>query len=247
MVRLNKMVQELRWTRSSYTLLSGFFLILVLIVIVWWPLVVDYASTYDPQVSLWRQLDWLLLGIFAVMSLLIIAGADLKADAWIVAVDLVGGLTIESWGTQTRIWTYFTLERPPLWIVPVWPIASLAIERLVRLLHILIPPIKPGILRGLYWLIFLSFFALMLAFVRHTLYKPFTWMALLTVSLFLLSPGTGGWRCCGLLPAPGWVIFWKYREPPANAGLITRARRCPFLPYWLTDWRLLLSGEEGSC
>src|SRR5574341_1094779 len=118
---------RLGWTRSSYLLLSAFVATLFVIVVVWWPLVVDYFATADPARPLWVQLDWLLLGIFAAMSLLIMSVADLKADALIVAVGLAGGLVIESWGTQTNLWTYYTLERPPLWIVPALPIANLAI------------------------------------------------------------------------------------------------------------------------
>ena len=80
----------------------------------------------------WLYFDWLLVGIFLVMSLLIMAGADLKADGWIVFVGFLGGLVIEGWGTQTEIWWYYTAERPPMWIIPAWPIASLSIDRIVR-------------------------------------------------------------------------------------------------------------------
>jgi hypothetical protein len=82
----------------------------------------------------WRQADWLLLGVFAGMTLLIMARADVKRDLRTVAVGLLGGLVIEGWGTQTGLWTYYTLERPPLWIIPAWPIASLAIDRLTGFL-----------------------------------------------------------------------------------------------------------------
>jgi hypothetical protein len=182
-------VRPLKWTRSSYALLSAFLAILGLIMIVWWPLVVDYVSTYNPEVPFWRQMDWLLLGIFVGMSALIMAGADLKADAWIVLVGLAGGLTIESWGTQTHLWTYFTFERPPLWIIPAWPTASLAIERLVRLLQRVKLPVPPTGLRWIYRVVFAGFYILMVAFVRPTLDKPFTWLALLAVALLILSPG----------------------------------------------------------
>jgi hypothetical protein len=170
-------------------MMSAFLLIIGLIMVVWWPLVVEYVSTYNPQVPFWRQLDWLLLGIFTGMSLLIMAGADLKADIWMVLVGLAGGLAIESWGTQTRLWTYFTFERPPLWIIPAWPIASLAIDRLVRLLEAVKLKLHPGFLSWAYWGVFLGFYGFMLIFVRHTMNKPFTWMALLVVGLLILSPG----------------------------------------------------------
>jgi hypothetical protein len=180
---------DLHWTRSSYAMMSGFMLIIGLIVVVWWPLVVEYTASYDPNTPFWQQFDWLLLGIFTVMSLLIMAGANLKADAWIVMVGLAGGLAIESWGTQTHIWTYFTLERPPLWIIPAWPTASLAIDRLVRIINHVTPPLRPQFVRRVYWVIFIAFFVLMVIFTRHTVDKPFTWLAILAVVLLILSPG----------------------------------------------------------
>ncbi len=183
-----RLVTGLRWTSASYTLLSLFVAVILLIVVVWWPMVQEYASTFDPRYPLWAQLDWLLLGIFAAMSLLIMAGADLKADAWIVLVGIGGGLAIETWGTQTRLWTYFTLERPPLWIIPAWPIASLSIDRLARLLQVLLARLPASAYRWLYWIIFPAFFAYMLAFAWPTLDQPATWLALLGVVVLTLAP-----------------------------------------------------------
>jgi len=178
----------LGWTRSSYFLMSGFVATVLVIVIVWWPLLDEAMAYIDPQRPLWFQLDWLLLGIFAGMSLLIMAGADLRADVSIVAVGLVGGLVIESWGTQTHLWTYYTLERPPLWILPAWPIASLSIDRLVRILCLLLPSPRPALFRSLYWLLFLPFGALLVFFVWPTLDRSLTWMALSLCALLILSP-----------------------------------------------------------
>jgi len=125
---------RLGWTRTSYMLLSVFFVTIVVIGIVWWPLLADYLGTFDPRSPWWAQVDWLLLGVFGVMTLLIMSRPDIRRDARTAAVGLVGGLVIESWGTQTGLWAYYTLERPPLWIIPAWPVASLAIDRLTSLL-----------------------------------------------------------------------------------------------------------------
>jgi hypothetical protein len=93
---------------------------------------------------------------------------------------------------QTHLWTYYTLERPPLWIIPAWPIASLSIDRLTRLLRHLVqrrkPALSPAVLRGLYWSSFLAFYGLMLAFVWPTMDKSLTAMALLLCGLLILSP-----------------------------------------------------------
>ncbi len=179
---------HLRWTRASYALFSGFVLLILLILYVWWPLAEEYFALFNPAYPLWRQLDWLLINIFLFMSLMIMAGADLKADLPIIVVGLVGGLVIESWGTQTDIWHYYTFERPPLWIIPAWPIAALSIDRMVRFLGLLtarlpLPPFKLA-----YWLVFPAFYALMLAFVAPTLGKSLTLAALTLCAFLILTP-----------------------------------------------------------
>jgi hypothetical protein len=176
------------WTRSSYFIMSTLLAIITLIMLVWWPLVRDYFSQVDRSRPLWVQVDWLLVGIFAAMSLLIMAGADLRADLLIVLVGLAGGLTIESWGTQTKLWTYFTQERPPLWIIPAWPIASLAIDRICRLLLRIFPEKTFRRYTWLYWPIFLGFYALMLTFVWPTWGLSLTTMALALCAFLILTP-----------------------------------------------------------
>jgi hypothetical protein len=178
----------LGWTRSSYVLLSGFLATLFVIGVVWWPLARDALVYVDWHRPLWQQVDWLLLFDFAVMSALIMAGADLRADAWIVFVGFAGGLVIESWGTQTELWTYYTRERPPLWIIPAWPIASLSIDRLTRLLHRLAPAGRRRTGQVLYWLVFSAFYGLMWLFVWPTLDKSLTVMALLLCTLLIVTP-----------------------------------------------------------
>ncbi len=190
---------ELGLTRWSYVLLSTFLLTLFVLGYVWWPLAEEYLAQIDWNRPLWQQVDWLLIGIFGVMTVLIMSGADLKVDLVIVGVGLVGGLVIESWGTQTELWTYYTQERPPLWIIPAWPIASLSIDRLVRILHRVLPNPKAGLFAPgrspafsgyglLYWIIFPVFLVLMLDFVWPTLDKSFTVMALVLSGLIILTP-----------------------------------------------------------
>jgi hypothetical protein len=187
----HRVAKALGWTRHSYYLLSAFLLLCGLIVYAWWPLAEEVLSYIDWNGPWWLYFDWLLVGIWLAMSLLIMAGADLKVDAWIVFVGFVGGLVIESWGTQTEIWWYYTDERPPLWIIPAWPIASLSIDRLVRLLRRWFPiskSIKIPVYHLTYWMIFPAFYILMLSFVWPTLDKSFTILALILVALLILSP-----------------------------------------------------------
>ena len=147
-------------------------------------------------------MDWLLIGIFLFMTLLLMSRADIKADAPMILVGLGGGLVIESWGTQTELWTYYTLERPPLWIIPAWPIAGLSIERLARFGDWSLRRADRSLRRAIgeqwrppttavwliYALIFGGFYWLMLQFVQPALDKPLTWLALLLCALIIVTP-----------------------------------------------------------
>ena len=202
---LQRIAKRLGWTRHSYYLLSGFVLLCGLIVYAWWPLAEELLDYIDWQGPWWLYFDWLLVGIWLVMSMMIMAGADLKVDVWIIFVGFIGGLVIESWGTQTEIWWYYTAERPPLWIIPAWPIASLSIDRLVRFLRRgiqessvenkpqptkLVLPVHfhAWLFKALYWLVFPAFFVLMLAYVWPTLDKSFTILSLILVAILILTP-----------------------------------------------------------
>lgn len=179
---------RLGWTRASYTLLSVFMVLIFLIGYVWWPLLQAYLDTYNPDYPFWVQFDWLLLGIFLAMTLLIMANAHLGKDFPIFAIGLAGGLVIESWGTQTSLWTYYTAERPPLWIIPAWPIASLSIDRLFKVLRIWTQRLPQRLFDIGYWLAFGGFFIYMLYFVWPTLDKSLTIMALLLCAFLIFTP-----------------------------------------------------------
>ncbi|HAV77212.1 MAG TPA: hypothetical protein DCX53_07650 [Anaerolineae bacterium] len=187
------------WTRDSSILFGGFLLTIFLIVYIWWPLAEEYLGYVDWNGAWWRYMDWLLLGIFAFMSVTIIARANIKTDLLIIFVGICGGLAIESWGTQTNLWHYYTNERPPLWIIPAWPIASLSIDRITRVLNLLITKglkYTNGVkkisnvvnFKTLYWITSASFLSLMLVFVFPTIDKSLTWFALILCILLILTP-----------------------------------------------------------
>jgi hypothetical protein len=143
------------------------------------------------------------------MSITIMARANLRVDALIVFVGIFGGLAIESWGTQTNLWHYYTAERPPLWIIPAWPIASLSIDRITRLLNYGLKSLQTferapiqsretlrqaqgnaldSVFKVLYWLTFAIFLALMLVFVAPTFDKSYTLLSLALCFLLILTP-----------------------------------------------------------
>lgn len=187
-VLLNDLTRRMGWTRTSYYLISSFILIIFLIVYIWWPLVTEYFQQYNPNYPIWRQVDWLLVGIFLFMSLVIMAGADIKKDLPILMIGLVGGLVIESWGTQTELWTYYTFERPPLWIIPAWPIASLTIDRVYRFSESRLTTVPDVVFRTLYWIILPLFLLLMFPFTAPTIDKSLTIMALILAVFLILTP-----------------------------------------------------------
>ncbi|RME20703.1 MAG: hypothetical protein D6798_19895 [Deltaproteobacteria bacterium] len=86
-----------------------------------------------------RGMDWLLGGIWAFMTAALCWDVRPRRDLPLTIVAMLGGLVIEGWGTQTRLWTYFTLERPPIWIIPAWPVAGLTVDRLARVLDAALP------------------------------------------------------------------------------------------------------------
>ncbi len=211
-----RIVSLFGWTRHSSILLSVFFLTIGLILYVWWPLAEEVLSYIDWTGPWWLYMDWLLIGIFLFMSVAIVSRADLGLDSLTIIVATFGGLVIESWGTQTNLWHYYTAERPPLWIIPAWPIATLTINRIVRLLNYLFlnrqnakkkqntkgakPLTNLGAfnenlanfaswrLKVLYWFLFPAFFALMLSFVAPTFDKSYTLLSILLVALLILTP-----------------------------------------------------------
>ena len=179
------------WTRDSSILLSAFFITIILIVYIWWPLAQEYLKYVDWHGAWWRYMDWLLLSIFGFMSVTIISRANLKTDLLIIFVGVCGGLAIESWGTQTNLWHYYTAERPPLWIIPAWPIASLSIDRITRFINWIVERKSThlqSLISVLYWITFASFLSLMVIFVAPTFNKSYTWFSLILCILLILTP-----------------------------------------------------------
>ena len=116
-------------------------------------------------------MDWLLAFTWLWMALLLTWDVNARRDVILLAVGFVGGGVIEWWGTTSQIWTYFTQERPPLWILPAWPIAALAIDRMARILDRALSEggdPSPRWFRAAYWLFLPSFVIGMILFARHT-------------------------------------------------------------------------------
>lgn len=254
------------WTRDSSILLGGFFVTIFLIVYIWWPLAEEYLAYVDWDGAWWRYIDWLLIGIFLFMSITIVARANLKTDLLIVFVGVCGGLAIESWGTQTNLWHYYTAERPPLWIIPAWPIASLSIDRITRLLDYGIKRLQTFIgdtsqsretldsFKILYWMVFASFLTLMLVFVSPTFDKSYTLLSLALCVLLILTPTDYRFALLTFIAGSGLGYFlelwgttrqcWTYytfETPPFFAVL---AHGMAAVAFWRAGLLVKIVGEK---
>jgi hypothetical protein len=179
---------RLGWTTASYAIIGCIAGVLLLVMLIWWPLVLEYFAQWDWSRAVLIQIDWLLLFDFGVMFLLVMARASLRTDAPVLLVGLAGGTLVESWGTRTHLWTYYTHESPPLWILPAWPIATLAIDRLSAELLRRTERWSARVFDLAYWPIFLGFYGLLLNFVGPTLEQPLSALAVAVVLFLVFTP-----------------------------------------------------------
>ncbi|HEX5808413.1 MAG TPA: hypothetical protein VFY25_07080 [Anaerolineales bacterium] len=261
------------WTRDSSILLGGFLVTILLIIYIWWPLAQEYLAYVDWNGEWWRYIDWLLIGIFAFMSITIIARANLKTDLLIIFLGICGGLAIESWGTQTNLWHYYTAERPPLWIIPAWPIASLCIDRITRGLFLLTTRVTkehegaaqkasdrksfmtfvPVVFKISYWIAFTLFFSLMLVFVAPTLDKSYTWLSLLLCVFIILTPTDHRFALLTFLAGSGLGYYlelwgttrecWTYYTYQTPPVFAVLAHGMAAVVFWRAGLILKLIGE----
>jgi len=150
-------------------------------------------ATYLVVAVVWRryidlsQRDVLLVGIWVFMTALMCWDIQPRRDLIRAVVGFGGGMVIEAWGTVTEIWWYFTAERPPLWILPAWPVASIAIDRLARAVDLFLPA---GDHRALWWLLLPPFVVGMTWWIGPYLSHPFTMFAVAMMVVVLVWPGT---------------------------------------------------------
>jgi hypothetical protein len=146
-----------RWVRDGWGRRSVVALLVLCVCygLVGW----SWRNLFDPS----QGMDWLLAGIWVFMSLLLVWRLDLRRDGALLLVGAMGGAVIEWWGTTSQLWHYFTAERPPLWILPAWPVAAMAVDRVARI-GLRVWPFLGRLGRG-YWVLLPAFVLLMTRFV----------------------------------------------------------------------------------
>lgn len=167
---------------------------------------------------LWRDLvsfdqpfDPLLAGLWIGMTLLLAWRVRLRRDLILAGSALCGGFLIEWWGTSTELWTYFTGERPPLWIIPAWPVAALATHRLTMLAERLLPREGARGWRLAHLCVLGVFIAFMLVFMLPSWTTTASKVVLAVMVLVTLSCANGR-RDLALFAAGsalGWLLeYW---------------------------------------
>jgi hypothetical protein len=133
-----------------------------------------------------RVVNWFLIAIWLFMTVLLCWDVRPAQDIALAAVALAGGALFEGWGTHTNLWWYFTGERPPLWILPAWPVAALATARIAFLLdRALLGRRVPWSV--LYWAITAVFVLGMARFVRPSIAMIPTWVMCGVVGLAIVT------------------------------------------------------------
>lgn len=148
-------------------------------VLLWKRELVSFDAPFDP----------LLAGLWAVMAILATQCRSVQRDVVVVGVALVGGFAIEAWGTQTGLWSYYSDERPPLWIIPAWPAAALATERLGRPLARWVGRARVSVQRAAYRTVAGAFVLAMAVFIGPTFVSPVSWGVIVVMALLAMSAG----------------------------------------------------------
>jgi hypothetical protein len=121
---------------SARQLLSGYSRGSIVVLVLLLACQTAIGIVFHPLVAanMWMWRDPLLWGVWIFMTALLTWDIRPRRDGMLVAAGFFGGLVIEWWGTTTTLWTYFTAERPPIWILIAWPVAAVAIDRMARVL-----------------------------------------------------------------------------------------------------------------
>lgn len=158
-------------------------------------------------------------GILALTFRTVPARPEPARDLPIVLAAALFGWAAEAWGTRTGLWTYYTGERPPLWIVPAWFIGALVIDRASRRAQGLLDRLPSDSWRENLW---------------------WAWQAAFwSVYLLFSAPGLANPAGIALTLLLAWALLLS-RKPGDTALLLTGSACVFFADLWGTTnncWR----------
>ena len=148
----------------------------------------------------------------ACMPRLILDKLEPRRDLRIVLFAAALSAFAEAWGTRAGLWRYYTREAPPLWLLPVWPLGALVMDRAADRLRRLFAAIIPARARSsAYWAVAALTVAVFAAFSRPAWGSPATWLMAAVVAAALLfrpEPEEGFWVLAAGLPCIFLADLW---------------------------------------
>ena len=151
--------------------------------------------------------------LFAFILLLtarsLLLDADPAADLIIVLTAACFGFLAELWGTHSGLWTYYTGERPPYWIIPAWAIGALVVERLSRRTGGLLDGTLARLNKdALYWAWVLLFYCVFISFLAAKLRAAECILPAALTAAVLLPGGKPRKRDLSVLLTGSVCVFW---------------------------------------
>ncbi len=138
-----------------------------------------------------RMVNGYLIAIWVAMTALLCWDVRPSQDAALALAAMMGGWVFEWWGTHSGLWWYFTGEKPPLWIIPAWPVAALATVRIAWGIEALLSRLDWNF--GLvYWVLAAGFVLWMTRFLWPSVRMPASWVALAALGVIAASGGREG-------------------------------------------------------
>lgn len=135
----------------------------------------------------WEDFDALLVFSWVLMVGLGAWRVRPRRDLVLASVAFAGGAIIETWGTRSGLWTYFTHEEPPLFILPAWPFAAVATERVSYLVSKGAARVPPKIVRSLEIGAMFVFCILLVRWTMTAWFSKWTWIAYAFVVLVCVT------------------------------------------------------------
>ena len=119
-------------------------------------------------------------------------------DTAVFLLAAAAGWCAEAWGTRLGLWTYYTGERPPLWIVPAWPLGAILIDRAAEAARARFGDAGPAA----YWALASLMLAVCAAMTAPWLGPPSRWLGVAAAGVALFAaadPKEEFWvLACGL-------------------------------------------------
>jgi hypothetical protein len=152
----------------------------------------------------WRTVaeDGLFWAMVAWSWLLVAARPRPRSDPYLLAAAAAAGWTVEAWGTRSGLWSYYTGQTPPPWILVAWTAGALVVARLAETPSPVWARVPGGSWRPVFW----GFLA-----AAQAMGLPFVWSR---------SPAAGTALLLGL----GAFLAWRPRPerdgPALAAGFV---------------------------